>query len=1469
MASSKLTTILHSPTHSLIAHSTRSIQDVVSQGVLEVSQRQLYDIENPINPRAAVRHGALDPRLGISSKTGKCETCNLPLQNCMGHFGHVRLSLPAFHIGYLRFTQTILQDICKDCARVLLTEEERRTFLKELRRPGLDNLRRTVILKQINAQCRKCKRCPYCDATNGQIRKLSVIKLAHDKFVAFNKSTAAKKEPPESKLVYDASFKKAKETNADLEKHVKKAMEDLNPLRVLNLFKMISPTDCELLGMDPTEGRPEMFIWQYVPAPPICIRPSVQQDSSSTEDDLTAKLSEIIYLSGVIRAALDRGQPIAAIMEQWEYLQLQIAMYVNSDVPGLTQPGFGKTVRGFCQRLKGKQGRFRGNLSGKRVDFSGRTVISPDPNLGIDQVAVPSLVAKNMTYPERVNAANIEAMRTAIRNGQTVWPGANGVQKKDGGYKVNLKFGDRQKIAKDLQIGDIVERHLVDGDIALFNRQPSLHKLSIMSHFVKVRPWRTFRLNECVCGPYNADFDGDEMNLHIPQTEEARAEAMTLMGVKYNLATPKNGEPIIAATQDFITAAYLLSRKDNFYDRKAFTYVCEMMLEGSGHLDLPPPAIIKPAALWTGKQLFSLLIRPNKKSSVLVNLDAKCKDYTPSPDMTPDMCPNDGWLVIRNSEVMCGVMDKSTVGAGKKDSIFYILLRDYGPEAAAGAMNRLAKLCARSLTNHGFSIGVGDVFPLNNLTSDKDHLVEVATEKCEDLIRTFKAGKLEKAPGCNLEETLENAISGILSKVRGQAGDQCVQSLSSVNAPLIMAKSGSKGSTINVAQMVACVGQQIIGGSRVADGFQDRTLPHFRKGERRVPDKGFVRNSFYTGLRATEFLFHAISGREGLVDTAVKTAETGYMSRRLMKSLEDLSTGYDETVRTSSGGIVQFQFGADNLDPVDMEAAGKPVHFDRTWTHAEALTWNNEEPTLLPHEIIEVCRSMIEAEKLKYPRRRLTDGKALDYDDDSNLSIDEHESARRFLREIDAYVVARAKKLSNARKEAGMNPDDGEGMEIDTREEDPISLARVERVAKVSATTLKKFVRDCLEKYKKAHVEPGHAVGAVGAQSIGEPGTQMTLKTFHFAGVAGMSITQGVPRIKEIINASKTISTPVITCPLENKKQIEVAKVVKARIEKTYISDIIQHIEDEWHPDQGVLVLQIDMTALAEMHLGIGLGDIAEAIFRHKKMKINREDINLGSTYIEIYVRNTWEDVSEQKRLQKNGKSAAAIESASDLHLRVNYLRRALPTVAISGYPNASRAVIQTSDINEHTVLVEGYGFRECMTTEGVIGTQCRTNNVLEARDVLGVEAARTTIANEIAEVMGDMGIDPRHMQLLADVMTYKGEVLGITRFGLQKMRDSVLQLASFEKTADHLFEAAAGMKTDKIEGVSECIIMGQTMTIGTGSFSMVRRMGLPEYKLEQKVARFEDVWATAQQKKREAKLKQLGGAAPMVSAAA
>lgn len=711
----------------------------------------------------------------------------------------------------------------------------------------------------------------------------------------------------------------------------------MNPLRVLHLFQKITANDCELLGMHPAEGRPEMFIWQYIPAPPVCIRPSVAQEGNSTEDDITGKLADIVHISNLIKEGLRKGQAISTLMEQWDFLQLQIAIYINSDVPGLPNPtgGPNKLIRGFCQRLKGKQGRFRGNLSGKRVDFSGRTVISPDPNLAINEVAIPELVAKNLTYPETVSNYNIEKLRGLIRTGSQKWPGANYIQKRDQDQKIYLKYAKRYLHADNLKIGDVVERHLEDGDIVLFNRQPSLHKLSILSHYVKVRPHRTFRLNECVCNPYNADFDGDEMNLHVPQTEEARAEAIELMGVKHNLVTPKNGEPIISAIQDFITAAYILSRKDVFYDRGTFTNICMYMVDANMQLDLPPPTILKPVMLWTGKQIFNVMMRPNKETKVFVNLDAACREYRAVPGQPRDLDKNDGWLCVRNSEIMCGVMDKSTIGSGKKDSVFYVTLRDFGPDAAVRSMNRLAKLSARWLTNRGFSIGIDDVFPGGKLVELKTQLVERAYAYCDEVIEQFRAGKLSKAAGCDEEQTMENTISGILSKVRQQAGDHCISELGKYNSPLIMATSGSKGSNINVSQMVAVVGQQIIGGKRVADGFQDRTLPHFPKNARQPPSKGFVRNSFFSGLTPSEFLFHAVSGREGLVDTAVKTAETGYMSRRLMKSLEDLSSQYDDTVRNSSSNIVQFQYGEDKLDPVDMEGKARPVNFDRTFTHTE------------------------------------------------------------------------------------------------------------------------------------------------------------------------------------------------------------------------------------------------------------------------------------------------------------------------------------------------------------------------------------------------------------------------------------------------------------------------------------------------------------------------------------------------------
>ncbi|KAI7872362.1 hypothetical protein BDF14DRAFT_1717191 [Spinellus fusiger] len=1270
----------------------------------EITQRDLYQPES----RIPVKGGVLDLRLGTSNKEAVCDTCGQKMQECAGHWGYLKLVLPIFHIGYFRAS----------CSRVMLEEQERRTFLKRLRAPGLDNLQRGRVIKAINERCKKVTFCPHCQATNGVVKKVGPMKITHDKYRLKRLADEAEK--------FRKTFDNAVNGMPELKAHVSKAQDDLNPLRVLRLFQRITPQDCELLGLSEEHGRPEWYIWQYIPVPPSCIRPSVMQDdNSSNEDDLTAKLTEIIFTNAIIRAGLERGVTVMNLMEQWEFLQLAAAMYINSEMPGVPNANTGKPSRGLCQRLKGKQGRFRGNLSGKRVDFSGRTVISPDPNMRIDQVAVPERVAKILTFPERVNIHNIHKLRQNVINGPEVHPGANYVTFADG-YKKFLKFGDRAAIAADLKIGDVVERHMSDNDVVLFNRQPSLHRLSIMAHFAKIMPWRTFRFNECVCSPYNADFDGDEMNMHLPQTQEAKAEAIELMGVKNNLVTPRNGEPLIAATQDFITASYLLSHKDTFYSRAMFTQVCSMMGDAEMNIELPPPVIWKPQRLWTGKQVFNVLFRPNKECKVQLNVEAKTKSYEKKEGRIPDLCPSDGWLVVQDSEIMCGLVDKAVVGDGNKNSVFYVILRDYGPIEAAKCMNRLAKLCARYLANQGFSIGISDVTPGKRLRDMKQAEVQEAYRKCDDIIDQYKSGRLETMAGCNEEQTMESIVSGILSAVRGDLGKVCMTELNMYNSPSIMARCGSKGSQINVSQMVACVGQQIISGTRIPDGFQDRSLPHFLKHSKNPPAKGFVRNSFFTGLSPTEFLFHAVSGREGLVDTAVKTAETGYMARRLMKAFEDLTTHYDLSVRNSEGAMLQFCYGADGLDPMTIEGDGIPVEFERNLRHVKICTPLNGEDALLPWQIIRLTK------------------------EETSGPVWTQNCLQSFIDMVLNFIRDKvAGKLANLRKKHGMlsgfSIPHEDYMDMDIDEDVPEDAKHaVRNMFAITERQLRHYLSVCLSKYLKAKIEPGTAVGAIGAQSIGEPGTQMTLKTFHFAGVASMNITLGVPRIKEIINAAKVISTPIITCALHTDKDIRAARVVKGRVEKTTLGDVAMYIEEVYEPTDTHILLRIDMDALNKLQasycLETNIFEMAHAIQTSHKLKGNHLDVQTSRPdIIRVYVHTKQEE---------------------SMYYALKIVKRILPHVIIKGLPSVVRAVISEKPGNTGSkqLLVEGYGLLNVMTTDGIIGEKTTSNNIMEVAQVLGIEAARNVIIKEIQVTMESHGmtIDYRHVFLLGDIMTSK-----------------------------------------------------------------------------------------------------------------
>lgn len=388
---------------------------------------------------------------------------------------------------------------------------------------------------------------------------------------------------------------------------------------------------------------------------------------------------------------------------------------------------------------------------------------------------------------------------------------------------------------------------------------------------------------------------------------------------------------------------------------------------------------------------------------------------------------------------------------------------------------------------------------------------------------------------------------------------------------------------------------------------------------------------------------------------------------------------------------------------------------------------------------------------------------------------------------------------------------------------------RIWNSCRLNEFQVKKMMEIALKKYDNASVPPGEAIGPIGAQSISEPGTQMTLKTFHFAGVSSMNVTLGVPRLKEIINASKNISTPIITAQLVQDNNKIGARVVKAVIEKTTLGQVSSYIKEVYAPSKCYISVELDLKAIDQLKLNIDVYSVRKSILKGvigharpailRSLKEGNVKVKKGSkSKLRIYIPEI------------SGKSGSG---NLPMYFSMQALKVALPQVIVQGIPSVNRAVINEEDKEGETsyhLLVEGYGLAEVMGSPGIDGRRTTTNHVIEVEQTLGVEAARTQISSEISYIMNayGIGIDSRHLLLLSDVMTFKGEVLGITRFGVSKMRESVLMLASFEKTTDHLFDAAAHGRADAIVGVSECIIMGIPIPLGTGIFKLLKKANAP-----------------------------------------
>ncbi|HLD33856.1 MAG TPA: DNA-directed RNA polymerase subunit A' [Candidatus Nanoarchaeia archaeon] len=818
-----------------------SPKQVQKMSAVKVVTPELYDKEG-----YPVDGGLMDVRLGVIDPGLRCKTCGGRLKECPGHFGYIELARPIIHYKFVRVVLDILRATCKGCGRILVPDNKIARYKKSVmqagKEEGPESQRKKV--KAIIARLKTRKKCPHC----------------------------TKKQ---SKIILEKPTTFYEDENK------------ISPIEIRARLERIPDDDVALFGMNPAFARPEWMVLTVLAIPPVTIRPSITLESGErSEDDLTHKLGDVVRINQRLFENINAGAPEIIIEDLWDLLQYHITTFFDNEVtqiPPARHRG-GQLLKTIAARIKSKEGRIRHNLAGKRTNFSARTVISPDPMISLNEVGIPKQIAQKLTVPERITPWNKEYLKKFVEHGAKMYPGANYVVRPDG-RKKRITDETREEIIEELAPGYIIERHLLDGDVAIFNRQPSLHRMSMMAHKVRVLPGRTLRLHPAVCNPYNADFDGDEMNLHIPQTEEARAEAEILMMVQTQLISPRYGLPVLGCIQDSITGNYILTKKLELTKEEAIE-----LLSSVGVIDFsnfhPRGKTV------TGKQIFSALLPAD------FNAIGKTKINEPA--------------VIENGQIVEGVMDSSALGE-ESGWLLRALHQKYGPDYTLDMLGKIARLGVKVLLKHGFTVGIADTdLSLESSTKIKD-VLQTAEAEVDELIKTFERGELEAFPGRTIAETLELRILEVLNKARNRCGAAAMD-VKSENSAMVMARSGARGNVLNIAQMSAVVGQQALRGKRIERGYKGRTLSYFKAGDLSPAARGFIKSSFKSGMNPAEFFFGSMTGRDSLMDTALRTPKSGYLYRRLSNAMQDLKVEYDKTVRDVSKRIIQFSYGEDGVD---------------------------------------------------------------------------------------------------------------------------------------------------------------------------------------------------------------------------------------------------------------------------------------------------------------------------------------------------------------------------------------------------------------------------------------------------------------------------------------------------------------------------------------------------------------------------
>lgn len=764
---------------------------------------ELYDIDG-----FPVDGGLMDLRLGAIDPGVRCRTCGKRVKECPGHPGCIELARPVFHIKYIPLVELCLRSFCPKCGKLTLSDEKQKGLAPALRAK----------------KARDTRKCPHCNETIERV-----------------------------KLEKPSTFMLGKKR--------------LSPIEVREKLVNISDEELKKVGINPKTCRPEWTVLSLLLVPSVTVRPSITLDTGErSEDDVTHKLSDIIRSNQRLWENLNAGAPEVIIEDLWDLLQYHVTTFFDNNVSRIppARHRSGQPLKTITERIKGKEGRIRHNLAGKRVNYSARTVISPDPLIKINEIGVPFEIAKVLTVAENVTSINIEMLKELIKKGSE-YPGANYVIRPDG-KKKKITDSLKEELCVEIQPGYKVERHIRDGDIVLFNRHPTLHKQGLMAHFVKVLPNRTFRLHPAAATPYNADFDGDECNIHSPQTEEARAEAKILLEIGNNVISSKNNMNLAGTVEDSVTGAYILAG--------------DMLEKGDAE-----------------ELLYCAGVTANFKKKLI-----------PGIEVFEQVLP-------KGSSIKMPKQITGTESFAVEDgAMVKIVDKEFGRKEMLESINRAFLLGAVYLSRKGYTLALQDLNVPIKVKEMTQGIISEAERKTAEVIKDYESGNLVHIPGKTLEETRETKILQILNEVRTEMGKIVKENFPKDGNVNKMISAGAAGSMLNITQIACSVGQQALWNKRISFGYTGRTLPFFRKGDLSPEGRGFIKSSFLKGLKPTEFFFGAITGRDSLMDTALRTPKSGYLYRRLVSALQDLKVEYDGTVRDASENIIQFIAGEDGKD---------------------------------------------------------------------------------------------------------------------------------------------------------------------------------------------------------------------------------------------------------------------------------------------------------------------------------------------------------------------------------------------------------------------------------------------------------------------------------------------------------------------------------------------------------------------------